>query len=194
MSTFDSNLIPPEPGPEPPGDWQTPYPSQAGPTGEKAAAYVWVCAGVLLLMSGCCGVSGIMLSLMDTSQIIDQMPADIPLDENMRRALPMVGPAMAIGSLVLLFIPCVVLTILAFKIRSGGRTSTIIALVLMGILSGVFALTLLNYLIALVQFPQAGILLVVVIVGFVTGLFVKTIFELINVLRAGGQANNTHGW
>ena len=199
MSTFDPNLeptLPPtQPGPpQPPGDWQTDYAQQGHPAGEKAAVYVWLCSATLLLMSGCCGLSGIALLSMSTSQILENMPAHLPVDEQVMQMLPYLGPIMAIGSLVLLFVPSLVLAILAFWIRTGGRAVTVIALVIIGIQCGVFALALLNYLFALLQIPSAGMVMLVVIIGVITGLFVKTAFELINALKATRQTAAHQGW
>lgn len=164
------------------------------PAGEKAAVYQWVCAATLLLMSGCCGLSGAVLMTMSTSQIIESMPTNVPMDDNVRQALPMIGPALLVGSLVMLFIPCVVLTILAFWVRKGGKASTVVSLVIVGILCGIFAFALLNYLFALAQIPSAGIAIFVVILGVITGLFGKTAYELIRVMKTPGQAYQSTGW
>lgn len=179
MSTLD-------PGLEPPGDWQNAYAPQdpgPNPTGQKAAVYLWLSAGLQLLLSCCCGLTGLGLMVMSTSEIMENMPHDMPNREEAMQMLPVMGPAIAIGSVVLLFIPALVLGILAFWVRSGGRVASIFALIILGIQCVGLALLTLNYILALLTFQSIAILFMIVVMGAILALFIKTGIELINVLR-----------
>ncbi len=179
MSTLD-------PGLEPPGDWQNAYAPQdpgPNPAGGKAATYLWLSAGLQLLLSCCCGLTGLGLMLMSAAEVMENMPRDIPNREEALRMLPYMGPIMAIGSVVLLFLPALVLGILAFPVRSGGRAASIAALVILTIQCLGLAMMILNYLIALMTFQSFAILFILLVMGAIMALFVKTGIELINVLR-----------
>lgn len=179
MSTLD-------PGLEPPGDWQNAYAPQdpgPNPAGGKAAVYLWFSAGLQFVISCCCGLTGLGLMLMSNAEIMENMPRDIPNREEALKMLPYMGPAMAIGSVVLLFLPALVLSILAFWVRSGGRAATIIALLILSIQCLGLGLMILNYIIALLTFQSVAILFMLAVMGAIMALFVKTGVELINVLR-----------
>lgn len=191
MSTLD-------PGLEPPGDWQTPYPAQyptPNQAGGKAAVYVWLSAGLQLAMSCCCGLTGAVLMVMSTAQITENLPHDLPNRDQALQMLPVMGPALAVGSVVLLFIPAVILGILAFQVRCGGRAATTIALVILSIQCAGLALVILNYVYALLTFQSIAILGMILVMGGVLALFVKTCFELLGVLRHQAPANlSEDGW
>lgn len=179
MSTLD-------PGLEPPGDWQDAYTPQdpgPNPAGGKAATYLWLSAGLQFVVSCCCGLTGLGLMIMSTAEIMENMPRDLPNREEALRMLPYMGPALAIGSVVLLFIPALILGILAFWVRSGGRVATIIALVILSIQCLGLALMILNYIIALMAFQSLAIVLMLAVMGAIMALFVKTGIELVKVLR-----------
>lgn len=179
MSTLD-------PGLEPPGDWQTAYAPQdpgLNPAGGKAAMYLWLSAGLQFLLSCCCGLTGLGLMVMSNAEIIKNLPQDFPNREEAIRMLPYMGPVMAIGSVVLLFLPALILGILAFRVRSGGRVASIVALVILSIQCVGLALMILNYVIALMAFQSVAILFMLVVMGAILALFVKTGIELVNVLR-----------
>ncbi|MEZ6189711.1 MAG: hypothetical protein R3C45_00290 [Phycisphaerales bacterium] len=100
---------------------------------------------------------------------------------------------MAIGSVVLLFLPAG--GILAFWVRSGGRPATIVALVILSIQCVGLGLMILNYLLALLTFQSVAILFMLIIMGAITALFVKTGIELVNVLRNPAPTDLSHdGW
>ena len=132
MSTFD-------PGLEPPGDWQMPYdPPPPGPTGAGAAAagYVWLCAALGLVMSGCCGIGGVIFALVPADEVMRQLPQDAPNREQVVQMLPMlptIGTVMAVAAVVLMLLPALLLAVLGFKVRSGGRGASITAMIVLGV-------------------------------------------------------------
>ena len=133
--------------------------------------------------------------LLSNAQIMENMPADMPNRDEAIQIMPYIGPTLMIGSVVLLFIPALILTILGFWVRSGGRTATILSLIILGIQSAGLALVVLNYLFILIAFPSAAILIFIVILTGMLVLFIKTIFELIGVLRQRVPAHRSeNGW
>ena len=192
MSTFDPNL-------EPPGDWQVPYgqptPQGTNPNGPAAAVWVWVCGAVQILMSGCCALSGLAMMVLDPAEITKTLPPDMPNRDEFVQMVPMLGPTMLIGSLALLFVPALILCILAFWVRRGGKATTITCIVILGIQSMGVALMLLQYLYALFVLQAVAMIIMVVILGLILALFVKTIFELIAVLRSASNTQDyPNGW
>jgi len=110
MSTLD-------PGLEPPGEWPPPYPTP--PTGrtqasERAAGYIWLCAGLSLAMSCCCGIRVGEIFALPTSELMSQVPADMPNRGQIQQLLPVIGIVMGIVGVMLLVIPGTALAFLGF--------------------------------------------------------------------------------
>lgn len=141
-----------------------------------------------MAVSGCCGLLGAGFMLLSADQISESLPADIPNRAEAMQMMPYVGPTLMIGSVVLLFIPALILAILGFWVRSGGRVATIMSLVILGIQTAGLALMTLNYIFILRTYPSAIILMFIVFMTGILVLFIKTCFELIGVLRQRGPA------
>ncbi len=191
MSTFD-------PGLEPPGDWQSPYaptPPPPNQAGGRAAVYLWLSAALQLVMSGCCGLAGLGFMFMSSAQIMENLPDDLPNHDEVLAATHYAGPVLMIASVVFVFIPALTLIILAFWVRSAGRASTIMSLIILGIQSAVLSLLILNYLFILLTIPSAAILVFIVVLTSILVLFIKTCWELIGALRRPTPAYPSEdGW
>ncbi len=124
MSTLD-------PGLEPPGDWQSPYspPPTNGRNREtdRAAVYVWLCAGVGFLMTCCCTLNAVAM-ILDPQTLIEQFPMELP-PELKEMDLPQLVVGMSVVLLILyvvmLLVPSAALTLLGFGVRNGrpGQTT-----------------------------------------------------------------------
>lgn len=140
MSTLD-------PGLEPPGDWQSPYtppPTRQPAAWQSASVWVWVCSGIELLMSTCCTCSGLVLALVPEGELLKNMPADMPNREEVVLMMSM-STAIGIGMLVLgaiLMLPAIMMSLLAFWVRSGSRTAAVTCMALLAIQGLVFSLLL----------------------------------------------------
>jgi hypothetical protein len=192
MSTFD-------PGLEPPGDWQQSYydpqPYAPNEAAGRAAVYQWVSAGVQLAMSCCCGLSAIGLMMIGTDELLRQMPPDMPNREMVNQMLPILGPVIAVASVVLLLIPALVLGVLAFKIRSGGRGAIIASLVILGIQTlGLGVLTLMNLIGAVFNRSLGDLVGVMILAGAVL-IFAGTLVQLSMAIKQSYAAPPTdQGW
>lgn len=194
MSTFD-------PGLEPPGDWQTPY---APPTygddspGARAAVYLWLCAGIQLALSACCGLTGLILILVGTDELLQQMPADMPNREQVVQMLPVMGPVFAIASVVFLLFPALAMGLLAFKVRSGSRGAILTSMIILGIQTVCLGLMTLVNLLGVAMTRSLSDLLVILLMGGVLALFIKTLIELWAAMNRGQNQRERHpsetGW
>lgn len=177
MSTFDPHL-------EPPDDWQMPYdPPPPGPTGAGAAAavYVWLCAGVGLVMSGCCGIGGAFFALVPTDEMMRQLPPDAPNRDQIVQMLPMlptIGVVMAVIAVVMMLVPALLLGVLGFKVRNGGRGATITAMIVLGVQGLALVWVLLVSLRSLVITRSLPDLIVIVLTGGALLLIGVTITKL----------------
>jgi len=174
MSTFD-------PGLEPPGDWQTPpsyAPPEPGISGEQAAVWQWVCSAALLLLSCCCGFVAGGMMIISPEELMQQMPPDLPNREQVRQFLPYMGPIIAVGTVVVLLVPAIVLGVLSFYVRSASRPAAIVSMAILGmqsiLIGGMALISAINILITR-SIPD---LLSVLVMGAAVLLFIKTIFEL----------------
>ncbi len=191
MSTLD-------PGLEPPGDWQTsPFEEESAAVSQarRAAGFLWASAGLQLALSCCCGLMGLGLMFVDPQQVAETLPQDMPNREETLRLLPTLGPALAGASLLVLFIPALVLIILAFWVRRASRPATTTAWIILILQSALTGLVLLNYLSAMFTFPSVGVAVSAVLIGAVLWLFIKTCFEL-SALRKllSASTGEPSGW
>ncbi len=177
MSTLDPQL-------EPPGDWQSPYtppPGGAGgPTDEarRGAGYVWICAGLSLAMSCCCVLSALGMSMLPRDEIMRQLPADLPNRDQFEQMLPMLAALMgAVGVLVLL-IPAVVLGVLGFKVRSGGRGAVVASMVILGLQGAALALVILINLVGVLVNRSIGDLIGVILMAAILAVYIKALAAL----------------
>lgn len=186
MSTLD-------PGIEPPGDWQPPYapPPPRGRTEatDRAAVYVWLCAGLCLALACCCGMSVVGMTMLPTSEIMSQIPADMPNRDQIQQLLPVMAVVMGIVAVVFLLIPGIVLAILGFPIRAGGRPSAITAMIILGIQALVLGLITLMNLLGVIISRSLGDLIGVFILAGVVALFVLALSALWASLRSPTQTS-----
>lgn len=126
MSTFD-------PGFDPPGDWQSPYaptpPQGPSPITRRAALYVWFCAGMGLMMSGCCVLNTLGM-VIQPDLVLDQMPTELPPELQNIDMKPVVrGTSVVIGvmAVLLVFLPAILLAVLGFSVRQGKPGSVSVA-------------------------------------------------------------------
>jgi hypothetical protein len=182
MSTLD-------PGLEPPGDWQSPYPPTPDGAGgstdaaNTAAVYVWVCAGLGMLMSCCCVFSAIGLSVLPTHELMRQMPPDIPNRDQIEQLLPTIAVMMGVVGVLLLLIPSLVFAVLAFKVRAGSRGVTIATMIILGLQTASLGLLLLINLAAALVGGSLGDLAGVIIIAGVFAVFVTAMIALWKALN-----------
>ena len=190
MSTLD-------PGLEPPGDWRSPYTPPPGRPGgpteaaNKAAVYVWLCAGLSLLTACCCVFTALGLAIVPTDELIRQLPADLPNREQVIQALPTLGVVMGIFGVLLMLIPAVTLGLLGFPVRSGSRGASIASMIVLGIQAGVLGLMLLTILAGVLINGAVGDMIVVIILASMMAVFVRAIFTVWSALNSRPSSQPT---
>lgn len=168
-----------------------PYdPPPPGPTGAGAAVsvYVWLCAGVGLVMSGCCVLNAVGLMFVHTTELMGQLPPDMPNREQVAQMVTVMGPILAIASVLLLLIPSLVVAVLGFKVRSGSRGGTLTALIILAVQGAVLALILLVSLMGLAITRSLAGLIVIVLIGgalLLIGVTIAKLWAALNPRDAG---------
>ncbi len=191
MSTFDPNL-------EPPGDWQMPVsPPPSGPTDAAniAAIYVWISAGIGLVMSCCCLGLTAGLMLVPPETLLKELPPQMPVDE-VRSILPVIAVVSAIIGVGLLLIPSLVLAVLGFKVRSASRGACITAIILIGLQTVMIGLWLVSALMGILTTGMTpGAIIPILLSGGYLGLLIWTLAKLRAVLAvAADQPHQPGPW
>lgn len=129
----------------------------------RAAKWVWLIGGIETVIFGLCSFFTAV-----TSQIPLEELNEMASEEQFRQLIeiyPLLGP-MAVGALILGFIPGVIYLFAGFGVRSGHRTATVVALALGITQSLVLGLLFLNNVLgSIMAYDPVGLTIQVLTVG-----------------------------